>query len=74
MVAKMMNKQVFALLLTVLLMTLLLAIGITIYKYKMENIEKEYYKDQMLNFCEVTKVYQEDKYPELYPCERWIVK
>lgn len=38
-----------------------------------ERIEKEYYRDQMILFCKTSQVFLEDKYPDTYPCEKWLV-
>lgn len=35
---------------------------------------KEYYRDQMLTFCDIAQNYVSDKYPDLFPCERWLVE
>lgn len=49
-------------------------IGHSIYAYGERGRQIEYYKSQMLSFCEISKIYNEELYPNMYPCERWLLK
>jgi len=41
--------------------------------YIVNKAQVEYYKAQMLAFCEIAQQYNQDVYPSMYPCERWLV-
>lgn len=36
-------------------------------------IERNYYRDQMTAFCKISEVSYSEKYPSMYPCEKWFV-
>jgi len=54
---------------------LIFILGIFLFLYSFNNtkleLQRDYYKDQMLSFCELTKNYQQNSSPCMYPCERW---
>lgn len=33
-----------------------------------------YYQKQMINFCKITELYNNETFPEMYPCEKWILQ
>lgn len=67
-----MNKSIVFLILLLICATILFG-GYTFMKYKLEQAKSEYYKEQMLNFCQITEVFLNETYPNTYPCERWLI-
>jgi hypothetical protein len=31
-------------------------------------------KRQMISFCKISELYNKEIYPDIYPCEKWILK
>lgn len=73
------HKQIsgWEILLFIILVSVLFLFAIQSYRL-MEELERVYYKEQMLNFCEIAKIQADmlllidSDYPTLpYPCDYW---
>lgn len=66
------NRQLL-IALTLLVFTIIIITSISMYKIEVTKIERDYYEDQMISFCEIAEFYNDKNYPEMYPCEKWVV-
>ena len=64
------------------LMMILIILGFSIifisilytYDNSQANRIVDYYKEQMVSFCEIAEYYNSETYPNMYPCNKWIIK
>jgi len=65
-------KRMFGVLIIILFVCGSILIFASFNKIKLE-LQRDYYKDQMLSFCRQVEFYNNLQYPFMYPCERWVV-
>jgi len=67
------ENKTLKIILTIVIIVLFLSTACWIYKDSIQKLRKEYYKDQMINFCRIAEFYNDCNYPIMYHCEGWLV-